>query len=112
MPTTMVVTRNVEDRYRGFLTSIMLEIAPGVYVAPDLSAAVRTRLWYVLSSWWDTFGTGSVTMVWRDTQAVGNLPFPEPRRTLERNRGCRRNFARKTQITPLNSTTTPFHLHR
>ena len=73
MPTTMVVTRNVEDRYRGFLTSIMLEIAPGVYVAPDLSAAVRTQLWYVLSSWWDTFGTGSITMVWRDTQAVGNL---------------------------------------
>ena len=75
MPTTMVVTRNVEDRYRGFLTSIMLEIAPGVYVAPDLSAAVRTRLWYVLSSWWDTFGTGSITMVWRDAQAVGNLRF-------------------------------------
>ena len=75
MPMTMVVTRNVEGRYRGFLTSIMLEIAPGVYVAPDLSAAVRTRLWFVLSSWWDTFGTGSVTMVWRDTEAVGNLQF-------------------------------------
>ena len=73
MPMTMVVTRNVEGRYRGFLTSIMLEIAPGVYVAPDLSAAVRTRLWFVLSSWWDALGTGSITMVWRDTQAVGNL---------------------------------------
>ena len=30
MPMTVVVTRDVEDRYRGFLTSIMLEVAPGV----------------------------------------------------------------------------------
>ena len=69
----MVVTRNVEDRYRGFLTSIMLEVAPGVYVAPDLSASVRTRLWNVLSSWWAALGTGSVVMISRDTKAVGNL---------------------------------------
>ena len=48
---TMVVTRDVEARYRGFLTSIMLEVAPGVYVAPDLSAGVRRRVWDVLSGW-------------------------------------------------------------
>ena len=30
MPLTMIVTRDVEMRYRGFLTSVMLEIAPGV----------------------------------------------------------------------------------
>lgn len=73
MPMAMVVTRNVEDRYRGFLTSVMLEVAPGVYVAPDLSAGVRMRVWNVLQSWWEVLGTGSITMVWRDTQAVGNL---------------------------------------
>ena len=73
MPMAMVVTRNVENRYRGFLTSIMLEVAPGVYVAPDLSASVRTRLWNVLSSWWPALGTGSVVMISRDTKAVGNL---------------------------------------
>ena len=39
MPMAMIVTRNVETRYRGFLTSVILEVAPGVYVAPDLSAA-------------------------------------------------------------------------
>ena len=73
MPMTVVVTRDVEARYRGFLTSIMLEIAPGVYAAPDLSAAVRERLWTVLSSWWGTLRRGAIVMVWRDTTASGNL---------------------------------------
>lgn len=73
MPMAMIVTRNVENRYRGFLASIMLEVAPGVYVAPDLSAGVRTRVWDVLTNWWETLRTGSIVLIWRDTQAVGNL---------------------------------------
>ena len=73
MPMAIVVTRNVEDRYRGFLTSVMLEIAPGVYVAPDLSPGVRMRVWEVLSAWWEALGTGSIVLVWRDAKAVGNL---------------------------------------
>ena len=73
MPMTVVVTRDVEGRYRGFLTSIMLEIAPGVYASPDLSAAVRERLWTVLSSWWKTLRRGAIVMVWRDKKASGNL---------------------------------------
>ena len=59
MPMTIVVTRDVESRYRGLLTSIMLEIAPGMYVAPDLSATVRGRLWTVLTSWWTSLGPWS-----------------------------------------------------
>ncbi|MGR3435475.1 MAG: type I-E CRISPR-associated endoribonuclease Cas2e [Shimia sp.] len=73
MPMTMIVTRDVEARYRGFLTSVMLEVAPGVYVAPDLSAGVRTRVWTVLSSWYETLGRGAIVMVWRDASAVGDL---------------------------------------
>ena len=73
MPMAMVVTRNVQSRYRGFLTSVMLEVAPGVYVASDLSAGVRTRVWDVLSAWWAVLGTGSIVLLWRDTKAVGNL---------------------------------------
>ena len=73
MPMTVVVTRDVEGRYRGFLTSIMLEIAPGVYASPDLSAAVRERLWAVLSSWWKTLRRGAIVMVWREKKASGNL---------------------------------------
>lgn len=73
MPMAIVVTRNVEDRYRGFIASVMLEIAPGVYVAPDLSASVRTRMWKVLSNWWATLGNGSLVLIWRDPKAVGQL---------------------------------------
>lgn len=71
--TTMIVTRDVEDRYRGFLTSVMLEIAPGVYVSPRMSAAVRQRVWGVLSDWWFALGRGSLVMVWRDKGAPGDL---------------------------------------
>ena len=73
MPLTIVVTRDVEMRYRGFLTSVMLEIAPGVYVAPEMSAAVRSRVWTVMTNWWNALGRGSLTMVWRDTAAAGKL---------------------------------------
>ncbi len=73
MPMAIVVTRNVEARYRGFLTSVMLEVAPGVYVAPDLSAGVRVRVWDVLSAWWAALGAGSIVMIWRDTKAAGSL---------------------------------------
>lgn len=73
MSLTVVVTRDVEDRYRGFLASVMLEIAPGVYVAPNLSAAVRDRVWEVVSGWWQALGRGSVVMVWREARAAGHL---------------------------------------
>lgn len=51
MPFTVAVTRDVEDRYRGFLGSIMLELAPGVYAQPRLSAGVRGRILAVLADW-------------------------------------------------------------
>ena len=73
MALTTIVTRDVEARYRGFLTSIMLEVAPGVYVAPDLNQGVRDRVWSVLSDWWFALGRGSVVMIWRDASAVGKL---------------------------------------
>lgn len=73
MPMTVVVTRDVEMRYRGFLTSIMLEIAPGMYVAPDLSAGVRERTWTVLEAWFGALGRGSIVMVWRDKSYPGHL---------------------------------------
>lgn len=85
MPLTMVVTRDVEMRYRGFLTSVMLEVSPGVYVAPEMSAAVRERVWAVMTDWWTALGRGSLTLVWRDTKAVGNLRIEtlgEPPKTI------------------------------
>lgn len=73
MPLTVIVTRDVEMRYRGFLTSVMLEVSPGVYVAPEMSAAVRNRVWSVMTDWWTALGRGSLTMIWRDTKATGNM---------------------------------------
>ncbi|MCE2522568.1 MAG: type I-E CRISPR-associated endoribonuclease Cas2 [Rhodobacteraceae bacterium] len=70
---TMVVTRDVENRYRGFLTSVMLEIAPGVYVAPNFSKGIRRRVWNVISSWYSVLGRGAIVMVWRDGTQPGNL---------------------------------------
>ncbi|QIK42546.1 type I-E CRISPR-associated endoribonuclease Cas2e [Pontivivens nitratireducens] len=73
MPLAMIVTSNVQDRYRGFLTSVMLEIAPGTYVSPRMSAGVRTRVWSVMESWWEVLQTGSLVLVWADRQAPGGL---------------------------------------
>ncbi len=73
MPMTVVVVRDVADRYRGFLASIMPEIGPGVFVAPELSRGVRDRLWTVVSGWWDGLPGGSVVMVWKDEAAPGRL---------------------------------------
>ena len=73
MPLTVIVTRDVEARYRGFLTSVMLEVSAGVYVAPDMSTGVRERVWSVVSDWWDTLRRGSVVIVWRDKAATGHL---------------------------------------
>ena len=82
---TVVVVRDVADRYRGFLASIMPEVAPGVFVSPDLSRGVRDRLWTVLSGWWDGLPGGSIILTWRDDNAAGRLGLSTlglPRREL------------------------------
>lgn len=71
MPMTVVVTRDVEPRFRGFLASVMLEIAPGVYTGPRLSAGARERVWEVMTAWYEALGGGSIVMTWRDVQAPG-----------------------------------------
>ena len=48
---TVIVTVNVEGRYRGFLASVMLEIAPGVYTSPEMTSGIRDRIWDVLMRW-------------------------------------------------------------
>ena len=70
MSMTVVVTRNVSDRIRGFVASSMLELQPGVYSAPRLSTAVRDRIWAVLREWWAYEKEASVIMIWADSQAA------------------------------------------
>jgi CRISPR-associated protein Cas2 len=71
MSMTVVVTRNVTDRVRGFLASSMLELAPGVYSAPRISPAVRERVWHVLSDWFPNETGASIVMVWANTEMQG-----------------------------------------
>lgn len=73
MPATLVVTRDVESRYRGYLTSIMLELSAGVYLAPRMSQGVRERTWAVLSDWYLTLGRGCIVMAWPDTTKPGGM---------------------------------------
>ena len=67
---TVIVTVNVEARYRGFLASVMLEIAPGVYTSPNMTSGIRERVWDVLSGWYYELYQGSIVMTWRDPSAV------------------------------------------
>ena len=85
MSMTVLVTRDVENRYRGFLHSVMLEIAPGVYTSPNMSKGIRERIWRVMTDWHVQLGRGSIIMTWKDSEAPGGqglLYLGEPPREL------------------------------
>ncbi len=81
MSMTVIVTRNVTPRVRGFLASVLLELAPGVYSAARLSPAVRQRVWGVLEDWFPNEKEASIIMLWQEHampggQAVKTLGSP------------------------------------
>lgn len=71
MSMTVLVTRNVSSRVRGFVASVMLEIAPGVYSAPRISPAVRKRLWDVMEDWFPNEREASIVMLWQERDQPG-----------------------------------------
>lgn len=73
MPMTVIVVRDVPDRYRGFLASVMPEVATGVFTSPELTRGVRERIWTVLNDWWSAAPGGSIIMLWKDDSAAGRL---------------------------------------
>ena len=73
MALTVLITRDVEDRYRGFLASATLELAPGVYASPNLSAKARDQIWAVLTDWHSRLQGGSIVLIYPDRQADGGL---------------------------------------
>lgn len=75
---TIVVTRNVPGRFRGFLASCMCEIAPGVYTAPRMTPGIRERVWKVLESWYEPAPETAVLMTWPEPA----LPGGQELRTL------------------------------
>lgn len=87
MALVTIVIRDVPDRFHGFLSSVMLEAAPNVFVSPRMNPGARNRIWDVMSDWHRHEGQGSLVMVWRDLEAVGgvgvaNLGDP-PRELIE-----------------------------
>lgn len=85
MALVVIVTRDVAYRYRGFLASVMLEVAPAVYISPRMNGGVRERTWEVLADWYAAEPQGSIVMVWRDvneTGGVGIKNLGEPTREL------------------------------
>lgn len=73
MALVTIVTRDVADRFRGFLASVMLEAAPCTYISPRMSKGVRERVWTVLSDWHAAEPRGSIVMVWREREATGGV---------------------------------------
>ena len=71
MSMTVVVTRNVRGRFRGFLASVMCEVAPGVYTAPRMNRGIRERVWAVLQSWWTHGEDALIVMTWPDSTLPG-----------------------------------------
>lgn len=85
MALVTIVTRDVADRFRGFLSSVMLEVAPCTYVSPRMSKGVRERVWKVMMEWYTAEPRGSIVMIWREREAtggVGLLHLGIPARTL------------------------------
>ena len=73
MSLTLIITRDVAARYRGFLASVMPELAPGVYVSTDITRGVRDRIWAVAETWWNDVPGGSIVMAYPDKSAPGRL---------------------------------------
>ncbi|HQR04930.1 MAG: type I-E CRISPR-associated endoribonuclease Cas2 [Proteobacteria bacterium] len=73
MALVTIVIRDMANRYHGFLSSVMLEVAPNVFISPRMNPGVRERVWAVLSDWYSTEPQGSAVMVWRDSNATGGV---------------------------------------
>ncbi len=73
MAMTVIVTRALPDRFRGFLASCMCEVAPGVFTSPHMNARVRGQVWSVLDEWFGHVDEGSVVMTWPSKREPGGL---------------------------------------
>ncbi len=73
MALVMIVIRDAPYRFHGFLSSVMLEVAPNIFVSPRMGPGVRGRVWQVLNDWHQHENQGSLVMVWRDLNAIGGV---------------------------------------
>lgn len=85
MSMTVIIVRNVAPRIHGYLSSLLLEVTPNVFVGPSVNPKVRGDLWRLLTEWQAALG-GSIVMVWQDNavaagQQVAVLGDP-PRKVI------------------------------
>ncbi len=73
MSMTVIVTRDVTSRFRGFLTSCMVEVSAGVYIASCMTPSVRERVWKVLGEWHSAIGSGAIVLLWQESSAPSGL---------------------------------------
>lgn len=81
----VIITRNIPEKFRGFLASCMLEVTPAVYVSPSMTRGVRERTWAILSKWFSGINEGSIVMIFRDpseSTGVGVSSLGEPPRRI------------------------------
>lgn len=85
MSLTVIVTCDVQARFHGFLGSAMVEVAPGLYVSPQINRDARDRIWNVISEWHGQIRQGTISMLWRDKSCPGFVAVKTlgtPRREL------------------------------
>lgn len=70
---TVIITRDVDNRFRGLLRSAMPEVSTSVYVSSQLNREARNRLWDVIDRWHKALQRGSVIMIWRDGRLSGDM---------------------------------------
>lgn len=59
----LVAVSNKPRRFSGFLHSVAMEVAPGVFLAADFNRAAFDRIWRVLEDWHGTWPDGWIVAV-------------------------------------------------
>ena len=74
MTMTIAITRNTPRRFDGYFASCMVEITPGVYVAPRMKKAVRDRIWKTVLDWGELLSSeAGVVLFWKSHSAPSGL---------------------------------------
>ena len=75
MSATMIATRDVLPRVRGFLASCFLEVSSGVYFSNQINPKVRQRILDVLMEWYEEKPQGGVVILWPNNEVEGGLEY-------------------------------------
>lgn len=63
----VICLSNVAERYHGYLRSVMLNVHPGVFIAMDLDAGSRGRVFATIEEWFAAEPIGSIVLIWKNT---------------------------------------------